>query len=277
MIIYKITNKINGKIYIGQTVNTLNHRWNQHIRETFSIKKRTYFHNAIAKYGVDAFIVEVIEEVDTVEKMNEREVYWISFYQSNDKRYGYNIDAGGHNSRRAESTKQKIGETTKEKWQNPEMRQKMLDGLRYGNEVWKEMCAKKKVEWVCPVCGKVMLLQAFDAAKRQFCSHECANKYKIDNGILKEQFERASDVNIVRKLTQNEKVSVAIFAWVDQNYQTVLHCPYNKISAVLQPLYQTIREQFGIKDWRTICEAVDVRYKKDFLNVLKQYIHENIC
>ena len=105
MIIYKITNKINGKIYIGQTVNTLNHRWNQHIRETFSIKKRTYFHNAIAKYGVDAFIVEVIEEVDTVEKMNEREVYWISFYQSNDKRYGYNIDAGGHNSRRAESTK----------------------------------------------------------------------------------------------------------------------------------------------------------------------------
>ena len=57
LIIYKATNKINGKVYIGQTTNSLSYRRDQHFREAKCIKRKTvYFHNAISKYGEDNFI-----------------------------------------------------------------------------------------------------------------------------------------------------------------------------------------------------------------------------
>jgi hypothetical protein len=56
MIIYKATNKINGKIYIGQTINSLKYRSNQHKRDANRLSKRNYyFTNAIVKYGFEAF------------------------------------------------------------------------------------------------------------------------------------------------------------------------------------------------------------------------------
>lgn len=56
MIIYKATNKFNGKIYIGQTINSLEYRSNQHKRDANRVnKKNYYFINAIAKYGFQEF------------------------------------------------------------------------------------------------------------------------------------------------------------------------------------------------------------------------------
>lgn len=60
MNIYKITNKINGKIYIGQTINTPEYRMQQHFREARSVARTNYgiFHNAILEYGETNFSVE---------------------------------------------------------------------------------------------------------------------------------------------------------------------------------------------------------------------------
>ena len=61
--IYKITNKENGKIYIGKTVNTIQERWHEHISEAFNGNiSNSLIHKAIVKYGIDAFLVEEIGE-----------------------------------------------------------------------------------------------------------------------------------------------------------------------------------------------------------------------
>lgn len=88
--IYKITNLVNNKIYIGQTIHTLKYRFNQHINQN----KCTKLHNAIVKYGKENFIIEEIEKVPQ-SLLDEREIYWIDFYASTDRNVGYNILKGG--------------------------------------------------------------------------------------------------------------------------------------------------------------------------------------
>ena len=95
--IYKITNKLNGKVYIGQTIKSLEERFQKHCWGT-SENDRYHLNmaikRAIKKYGKENFTINLIEEVET-DKLDEREVYWISFYDSYNK--GYNCTLGGQN------------------------------------------------------------------------------------------------------------------------------------------------------------------------------------
>ena len=90
--IYKITNRVNNKVYIGQTHFTIEHRWKQHIKN-FNIEHRQQpLYKAFAKYGIENFNIEKVEEVEC-EKLNEREIYWIAYYDS--FKNGYNATLGG--------------------------------------------------------------------------------------------------------------------------------------------------------------------------------------
>lgn len=64
--------------------------------------------NSFKKYGFENFHFEEIDRTSTVEELNEREIYWINFYNSTNKLIGYNIMAGGRNSAIAEETKVKM-------------------------------------------------------------------------------------------------------------------------------------------------------------------------
>lgn len=93
-IIYKVTNKINGKIYIGKTYN-LEKRKKQHIGD---IDNGLPFHNALKKYGIDNFEWEIVDKANSDSEIREKEIQWIkkcnsciSFPNSN----GYNITLGG--------------------------------------------------------------------------------------------------------------------------------------------------------------------------------------
>ena len=88
--IYKITNKINGKIYIGQSINP-EQRFEQHCRK--KEKNASLINKAINKYGKSNFELSIIE---WSEDYNEKEKYWIQYYQSLVP-YGYNIARGGEN------------------------------------------------------------------------------------------------------------------------------------------------------------------------------------
>lgn len=89
--IYKITNNINSKVYIGQTIGTIEKRFNEHKRA--AIKGCQYaLHRAIRKYGIDNFSVEEIEQCPT-EELDNREQYWISFYDSYYQGYNMTIAA----------------------------------------------------------------------------------------------------------------------------------------------------------------------------------------
>ena len=92
--IYKITNLINGKVYIGQSVD-IKKRWQRHKRLS-QIKNKDYekyLYRAFRKYGLENFIFEVIEECPR-EALNEKECYYIQLYKSNDEHYGYNETSG---------------------------------------------------------------------------------------------------------------------------------------------------------------------------------------
>ena len=106
-VIYKITNIINNKVYIGQTVNTIKYRWHKHCNSDGCRS----LHNAILKYGKENFNIEIIETLP-IEKLDEREIYWISFYKSNTKKFGYNILLGGNLGRKGFSklSKEQINE-----------------------------------------------------------------------------------------------------------------------------------------------------------------------
>jgi group I intron endonuclease len=99
--IYKITNQINGKVYIGKSKNPTN-RFKRHLyvanhKDTGPNQFRP-IHAAILKYGKENFELEIVEECDSEEKVFERERYWISYYKSNLKRHpdtGYNLTDGG--------------------------------------------------------------------------------------------------------------------------------------------------------------------------------------
>jgi len=94
MIIYKATNKINGKCYIGQTKYSLGKRINKHFSYVRNNSK-TYIHNALRKYGQENFIWEVIEECDTLDELDEMEFHYIKQYKSYWKENGYNLTYGG--------------------------------------------------------------------------------------------------------------------------------------------------------------------------------------
>lgn len=89
MIVYKITNKINGKVYIGQTIRSLEVRLKQHLSRGESLVSK-----AIKKYGLENFIIEQIDKANSIEDLNEKEIYWIDYYNSISPN-GYNISKGG--------------------------------------------------------------------------------------------------------------------------------------------------------------------------------------
>lgn len=89
--IYKITNRVNNKLYVGQTRFTIEHRWKQHIYESKrDLSKPLY--RAFMKYGIDNFYIEPIESVE-YSKLNEREIFWIAELDTFNK--GYNATRGG--------------------------------------------------------------------------------------------------------------------------------------------------------------------------------------
>lgn len=93
MYIYVITNKLNNKIYIGQTVNTVEERFNDHCR-----RNGTAIDRAIHKYGRNNFDVETICEAKNIDELNELERYYIKLANSTNPKIGYNLCDGGGNT-----------------------------------------------------------------------------------------------------------------------------------------------------------------------------------
>ena len=96
-IIYKISNTINNKVYIGQTRYSLEHRFTAHKKKAMqNTISHVHLHEAMRKYGVDNFYIEQIDIAETPEELNQKEIYWIAYYNS--FLAGYNMTPGGTES-----------------------------------------------------------------------------------------------------------------------------------------------------------------------------------
>lgn len=95
MIIYKVTNKINGKFYIGYTSKSLEERKRTHLLGSKYASYFSLFYCAIRKHGVDNFDWEIIDEATSIKESEEKEKFWIREMNSCNPSIGYNITKGG--------------------------------------------------------------------------------------------------------------------------------------------------------------------------------------
>ena len=110
MIIYKIINSINNKIYVGQTSKSSEYRFKKHVKDALKSDRPYAIHSAMRKYGAEKFSIEMIQECSTFEEANTLEAYYIEQLNSLCPN-GYNIRPGGNNSPHSESTKDKISQS----------------------------------------------------------------------------------------------------------------------------------------------------------------------
>lgn len=137
MYIYKTTNLVNGRIYIGQHAG----------------KKKNYLGSgviltrAIKKYGKDKFKTEIIEECSTLEELAEREKYWIKYFGSRDRNIGYNITLGGEQTdmikKKREPNRYTRKNYTKEEWSRNHSRQYIHFSEEEAEKVRKLYCEDK--------------------------------------------------------------------------------------------------------------------------------------
>lgn len=157
MIIYKITNRLNNKIYIGQTIRKISHRIHEYKSDSASKNSpNTRIFNAIKKYGFENFTFETIDRASTIEELNQKEIYWIKFYDSTNKRVGYNIMEGGKNSNLSDETKLKMSIVRKGRSQTKDWIDRRIskagsaDAKKYGKpktEKEKEILSKNSAKY----------------------------------------------------------------------------------------------------------------------------------
>ena len=138
MIIYAIQNRINGKVYIGQTTCSLEKRIKNHM---FSSSCCIVIYNALKKYGIDAFNISTIDTAKNIDELNKLEEKYIKEYNSLSPN-GYNLTTGGNNCKCSEETKRKIGEANKGKHLSEETKKKISEAKK-GSHPTEE--TKKKI------------------------------------------------------------------------------------------------------------------------------------
>lgn len=125
--VYIHTNKINGKRYVGQTINgnNINKRWSNGL----GYKTCTAFYRAIQKYGWDSFEHEIVASNLTKEEANNFEIILINKLNTNNQKFGYNISKGGNDTSYAHTLESRLkqSETMKKLYLNKEYIQKMRD------------------------------------------------------------------------------------------------------------------------------------------------------
>ena len=123
--IYKITNTVNGKIYVGKTKTTIEARFKSHKKTALKIlndgKKSIPLYNAMNLYGIDNFIVTQLEQC-AYDVLSDRERYWIETLNARNPSVGYNICKGGEGGmggpmfkghKHSSETKKKMSESRK--------------------------------------------------------------------------------------------------------------------------------------------------------------------
>jgi group I intron endonuclease len=135
--IYCAANRVNGKLYVGQTVGTVDVRWKEHVSAAKRNEGCRVFGAAIRKYGADSFTCEVLEVVATQDEADSVETKWITEKQSRVPG-GYNLTAGGGgNGHHHEDSKRLIGAASRARWHKmtPEQQAKKIENLQTPNRL----------------------------------------------------------------------------------------------------------------------------------------------
>lgn len=189
-IVYKITNLVNNKIYIGRTIYNLDYRWHIHVSHAKNPKTReTYLQRAIYKYTPAKFTIEVIERCSCFDEMVQREIYWIKTFNSIDHNIGYNliIDSYGNGPREfiAKRTRKKLSLSSHQKQHTNNSGYKGVyydkNGNFHGNKSWTVRFRYKDLS----------VLKRFSSSEEAAISYDkCSLYFYGKNAILNFEFKR---------------------------------------------------------------------------------------
>ena len=168
MYVYKIVNKINGKIYVGQTTEKLNQRFSRHMGYQKD-DKDTKFYRAVRKYGKSNFYIELIEEVKTLEELNTREEYWIRKLDTVEN--GYNSYYGGYSSG---------GDTLSNHPRLKEIKKVLSEKTRGSNNpnALKIVCVDELTQEVITYHSMIECQYSMDIPRHDIISRRCRGKIK---------------------------------------------------------------------------------------------------
>jgi group I intron endonuclease len=172
LFIYKIENKTNGKIYIGQTIQSINIRFKGHIKSSKKNNNKSILYKAMRKYDIQSFEISVVDTADTKEVLNKKEIYWIEYYDCMNPN-GYNLTRGGTGGDLSKFHTYRL-------WTDEE---KKIIGIK----------TKEAMEKMSP-----------EEKERQKQSHKQASKYKFiwNKGLTKETDERVMKISLTEKETK---------------------------------------------------------------------------
>jgi len=118
-----ITNKKNGKKYIGQTIQKFSRRWSHHLNQGNAL------FSAVKKYGKDNFKQEIIDEAKTIEELNSKEKFWIKKHNTLSPN-GYNLTTGGEGFTVSEESKKRMSLAHIGKKASPEQLKNMSEAQK---------------------------------------------------------------------------------------------------------------------------------------------------
>jgi group I intron endonuclease len=150
-IVYKITNVLNGKEYIGQTTSEMTKRWKSHKASSRDNRSDSIFHRALAKYGFDVFVVHVLCSCSDQTELDKMECSFIEHYNTKTPS-GYNTKGGGANGKHDQITKDKMSAYHSDKCKDEQHRATRTGFLKeywenQSEEEHKEFCLKSKNRW----------------------------------------------------------------------------------------------------------------------------------
>ncbi len=236
--IYRATNQINGKIYIGKTTtdrwdknkDPIVERWNEEVKTSYSNKEHglsmRYIENAVVKYGEENFTLQEQDRAYSEEELNQKERYWIKELDTMNPDKGYNMTEGGEGGAFSEAAKEKLSQIMKEKYDtDPEYRDKQAQERRE---------RANDPEWVQKMT-EINRERGNDPEFRQNVSNAIKEKYDTDPEYKQKQTqerrERVQNPEYLAKMTEiNQEIArnpesrqkmreSLLHKWKDQEYQ----------------------------------------------------------
>ena len=223
--VYKITNKINNLCYIGISKN-INKRWKDHkkyyLKHVETKNNHNKLYNAMKLYGINNFSFEIIESFETLDlqKLKDREIYWISYYDSYNN--GYNLTIGGdiggfdRNGEKHPNSKLSLEDVIdiRTRYNNKERRKEVYE--LYKHKISESGFVKiwQGGTW------KDIMYDVYTEENKKFHKHNCSNK-GIQNGRSKLSENDIVNIRLRRKKGEN-------FSKVYEDYSNIISKRYFK-------------------------------------------------
>lgn len=234
--IYKITNKINNKVYVGQSIN-IYERFNQHKRNAFNEFTHTYdypLYRAIRKYGLENFEFEVIEET-TIDLLTEEEQYWIAYYDSLNPQKGYNLVPA-------------------------------IDSKKGENCNWAKL-TNKETDLIKQLLKDTNLLMS-EIASMFNVSGSCVEDINKGRRRKDSSYDYPIRKEAGKKAHQGEKQNTAVLST-----QEVLIIRSRYVNETLEEIYEDYKEKIGFSGFKKICYGVTWKHLPCYKKREKKWIY----